>query len=509
MGVHGIRARLARVVLESDTSAGRLYNLVVFGAILLSVVALLFEPAPGIAGLVQPVWVDWIDRVALLVFAADYLLHWSVSPRPLAYARSFTGLIDLAAVLFFAVPQLDSGLLLWIFKFGRILRVFKLLRFLDEARALGAALKASARRITVFVLFVLILQVVLGYVMVVVESFHPESQFRSVAQGVYWAIVTMTTVGYGDIVPQTALGRILAAVVMLLGFGIIAIPTGIVTVEGLRRAAVRGGTADLAVPRLWPAHPPQPGRVLRPLRYSPARSASRAVSFQFLKCRLSGLLFRITAGSAPAFRHLLALQLHPAVKTARITMALAGFLAAIRRQAELSSLAPFLQCRFGVAFVGVGQYSCTGALPVGGEPGVHGCQTVPALVESADQGFAGFGPQRCLTSGITLGFGSDHQHGVNPDLLAELRQPTVTHQLSPQGRSFSNGELGIVLFNEFTGCQSQHCIAEKFQAFVMEAQARRCVGEGFIEEGQGARLVGAFGWIQAQCLAEAAQLIAA
>ncbi len=248
MGVHGIRARLARVVLESDTSAGRLYNLVVFGAILFSVVALLFEPAPGIAGLVQPVWVDWIDRVALLVFAADYLLHWIVSPRPLAYARSFTGLIDLAAVLFFAVPQLDSGLLLWIFKFGRILRVFKLLRFLDEARALGAALKASARRITVFVLFVLILQVVLGYVMVVVESFHPESQFRSVAQGVYWAIVTMTTVGYGDIVPQTALGRILAALVMLLGFGIIAIPTGIVTVEGLRRAGVRGGLRTLRCP---------------------------------------------------------------------------------------------------------------------------------------------------------------------------------------------------------------------------------------------------------------------
>ena len=243
--MQALRARLARVVLASDTCAGRAYNLVVFGAILVSVVALLFEPAPGIPGLVHPPWVDAIDRLALLVFAADYLLHLSVSPKPLAYARSLTGLIDLAAVLFFAVPQLDSGLLLWIFKFGRILRVFKLLRFMDEARALGAALKASARRITVFILFVLILQVVLGYVMVVVESFHPESQFRSVAQGVYWAIVTMTTVGYGDIVPQTALGRILAALVMLLGFGIIAIPTGIVTVEGLRRAGLRAGLQTL------------------------------------------------------------------------------------------------------------------------------------------------------------------------------------------------------------------------------------------------------------------------
>ena len=237
-----IRGRLARVVLESDSTAGRLYNLVVFGAILLSVVGLMFEPAPLLPGSVQvavPAWVDLIDRIALAVFAADLALHLMASPRPLAYLRSFYGLIDLCAVLFFAVPQISSGLVLWVFKFGRILRVFKLLRFMDEARALGAALRASARRITVFILFVLILQVVLGYVMVVVESFHPESQFRSVAQGVYWAIVTMTTVGYGDIVPQTALGRILAAVVMLLGFGIIAIPTGIVTVEGLRRSGAR------------------------------------------------------------------------------------------------------------------------------------------------------------------------------------------------------------------------------------------------------------------------------
>ena len=243
-----VRDRLARVVLESDTRAGRLYNLVVFGAILLSVVGLLFEPAPGLASAssaVVPVWVDWIDRLALAIFAADLVLHLIASPRPLAYLRSVYGLIDLSAVLFFAVPQINSGLVLWVFKFGRILRVFKLLRFMDEARALGAALKASARRISVFILFVLILQVVLGYVMVVVESFHPQSQFRSVAQGVYWAVVTMTTVGYGDIVPQTALGRILATAVMLLGFGIIAIPTGIVTVEGLRRAGVRADVRTL------------------------------------------------------------------------------------------------------------------------------------------------------------------------------------------------------------------------------------------------------------------------
>lgn len=125
------------------------------------------------------------------------------------------------AVLFFFVPQINSGLLLW---------VSKPLRFMDEATTLANALRASARRIVVFIFFVVTLQVVLGYAMVAIESVHPQSQFQSVTQGVYWAIVTMTTVGgYGDFAPQTLLGRVLAAVVMVLGFGIIAIPTGIAT----------------------------------------------------------------------------------------------------------------------------------------------------------------------------------------------------------------------------------------------------------------------------------------
>ena len=126
-----------------------------------------------------------------------------------------------------------------------MLRVFKLLRFLDEAQLLGNALKASARRIGVFLFFVVMAQVVLGYLMVLVESGHPETQFRTVGQGVYWAIVTMTTVGYGDIVPLTVLGQLLAAVVMLLGFGIIAIPTGIITVDTVQQV-LRGGRACLS-----------------------------------------------------------------------------------------------------------------------------------------------------------------------------------------------------------------------------------------------------------------------
>ena len=234
----GLRKRLRRVVLDSDTRPGRIYNLVIFGTILLSVAGLLVEPHPmrvATPGEIPP-WVATLEHICLLVFMADYLLHLWVSPKPLAYARSFYGLIDLSAVLFFFVPQIRSGLVLWTFKFARVLRVFKLLRFLDEAQMLGRALRASARRIGVFLFFVVMAQVVLGYLMVLIESSHPDTQFHTVGQGVYWAIVTMTTVGYGDFVPQTLLGRLLAAVVMLLGFGIIAIPTGIITVESIQQA---------------------------------------------------------------------------------------------------------------------------------------------------------------------------------------------------------------------------------------------------------------------------------
>ena len=231
------RRQLQRIVLEADTPGGRLYNLIIFGTILLSVVGLLLEPQPQSFGseLQRGDVVAWIDGFCLLVFLIDYLLHVALSPQPWRYIRSIYGVIDLTAVVFFLVPQINSGVVLWIFKFGRILRVFKLMRFVDEADRLLISLRASARRIAVFILFVVILQVFLGYLMVLVESGHPNSQFQSVGQGVYWAVVTMTTVGYGDVVPQTVLGRLLAAAVMLLGFGIIAIPTGIVSYEAIRQ----------------------------------------------------------------------------------------------------------------------------------------------------------------------------------------------------------------------------------------------------------------------------------
>ena len=234
-----LRQRLRTTVLETVTPAGRAYNAVIFGAILLSVLALLLEPDPlanSALRQTEVVWIDWAQSICLAVFAADFFLHLLLVDRPRRYLFSFTGLIDASAVLFFFVPQVRSELLLWVFKFGRILRVFKLLKFIDEARVLGQALRGSARTIGVYLFFVFLLQVVLGYAIFVIESVNPESQFQTISNGVYWAIVTMTTVGYGDLVPQTALGRLLASIVMMLGFGIIAIPTGILTVSGVRQS---------------------------------------------------------------------------------------------------------------------------------------------------------------------------------------------------------------------------------------------------------------------------------
>ena len=217
---HSWRARLRTTVLEASTPSGRAYNVVVFGAILVSVLALMLEPDPfGNSALRQTdvVWIDLVQNICLGIFAADFVLHLFVSERPLKYLFSFYGLIDFTAVLFFFIPQVRSEILLWVFKFGRILRVFKLLRFIDEARMLGRALRGSARTICVYLFFVFMLQVVLGYCIFVIESASPDSQFKTISNGVYWAIVTMTTVGYGDVSLKTTAERLFACGAMLLG----------------------------------------------------------------------------------------------------------------------------------------------------------------------------------------------------------------------------------------------------------------------------------------------------
>ena len=173
---------------------------------------------------------EWFFTV---LFTVEYLTRlWCVG-RSLTYARSFLGIVDLLAVLPTYISVLvPGGQVLTVVRILRVMRVFRILRlahYIGEARVLARAVKASQYKITVFVLFVISLTVIVGSLMYLIEG--PERGFTSIPRGVYWAIVTLTTVGFGDIVPTTPLGQALASVVMIMGYGIIAVPTGIVTAE--------------------------------------------------------------------------------------------------------------------------------------------------------------------------------------------------------------------------------------------------------------------------------------
>jgi voltage-gated potassium channel len=238
------RGRLHRVVFESDTAAGRAFDVAVIALILLSVVAVNLETIGGLpAGTYRALRAtEW---ALTLLFTVEYVLRLVAVRRPLAYARSFFGVVDLLALLPTYVSLLVPGtqvlLVVRILRLLRVFRVLKLTRFLTEARVLGSALRASSRKIAVFLLVVSTVVVVVGALMYAIEG--AEHGFTSMPRSMYWAIVTLTTVGYGDISPKTPLGQALASLVMILGYGIIAVPTGIVTAEltaGAREKGISG-----------------------------------------------------------------------------------------------------------------------------------------------------------------------------------------------------------------------------------------------------------------------------
>lgn len=241
MAAKGLRARLHEVVFEADTAAGRAFDIVVLTLILLSVGAVMLESVASIrAAWGRALYIaEWGFT---LLFTVEYVLRLACVRQPLRYAVSFYGIVDLLAIvptyLSILVPGSHSLLVVRSLRLLRIFRVFKLGQFVGEAAVLRTALRASARKIIVFLGTVLTLVLITGTLMYLVEG--PENGFTSIPLAVYWAIVTMTTVGYGDIAPHTVPGQIIASLVMILGYGIIAVPTGIVTVElgGLGRARV-------------------------------------------------------------------------------------------------------------------------------------------------------------------------------------------------------------------------------------------------------------------------------
>jgi len=230
------RRHLHSVIFEADTAAGRLFDLVLLGAILLSVVVVVLESVEEI-GRQYSFWFHLIEWVLTVLFTAEYALRLYCIRKPLLYVRSFYGIIDVISILPSYLSLFFSGaqmlLAVRVFRLLRVFRILKLVHFVAEARFLLQALRASRGKITVFLLFVVLMATVIGAVMYLVEgSDNPE--FRNIPVSIYWAIVTLTTVGFGDITPATNLGRFLSAIVMILGYAVIAVPTGIMTMELIR-----------------------------------------------------------------------------------------------------------------------------------------------------------------------------------------------------------------------------------------------------------------------------------
>lgn len=234
------RHQLHEIIFEADTAPGKWFDVLLIFSIIVSVVLAMLDSV----GSIQAVYGQWLyigEWIFTLLFTVEYLLRLFCVQRPLLYARSFFGIVDLLAILPTYLSVILPGgqyfIIIRVLRLLRIFRVFKLVQFLSEARLLLDALRASFRKIAVFLCTVMTLVIIFGALMYVVEG--AANGFTSIPRSVYWAIVTMTTVGYGDISPQTDLGQALAAIIMIIGYGIIAVPTGIVTVE-LSQAVHRG-----------------------------------------------------------------------------------------------------------------------------------------------------------------------------------------------------------------------------------------------------------------------------
>jgi voltage-gated potassium channel len=228
----GWRRRLFVVVFESDTPAGHTFDLVLLVLILASVAVVMLDSL-NLLSTPLGAFLSGLEWFFTAFFTAEYLVRLYCVERPARYARSFFGIVDLLAVLpaylAFFVPGLHVLIDVRILRLLRVFRILKLTAFIREYRTLGRALRASGRKIAIFISTVAMVVILLGTVMYVVEG--PENGFTSIPVSIYWAITTITTVGFGDITPKTDLGRLVSSFMMLLGWGILAVPTGIVTAE--------------------------------------------------------------------------------------------------------------------------------------------------------------------------------------------------------------------------------------------------------------------------------------
>ncbi|MGL1902102.1 MAG: ion transporter [Fibrobacterales bacterium] len=227
-----MRNKLHEIIYEADTPAGKIFDEILLWSIIVSVLAVVLESVESVSTNYYELLkaVEWFFTI---LFSIEYILRLVAVRNPFSYVFSFYGIVDFLAIvptyLSFIIAGPQYFMAIRILRLLRVYRIFKLVRYTNEARNLMAALRNARRKMTVFVSAVCLVVIVIGSIMYVVEQDTPG--FESIPSSIYWAVVTMTTVGYGDVVPYTLLGKFFTSLMMIVGYGMIAVPTGIMSVE--------------------------------------------------------------------------------------------------------------------------------------------------------------------------------------------------------------------------------------------------------------------------------------
>jgi len=232
------RKRIHEIIFEADTKIGKLFDVILLIVILISVISVILESVDSINKEYHNIIIAFEWTITIL-FTIEYFLRIYSINKPLKYIFSFMGIIDLLSIiptyLIFVFPVAHSLSVIRSIRLIRVFRVFKLSHYLRGAHTMQIALRSSRPKIIVFLLSIIILVIVLGTLMYIIEGSYGTIGFDNIPNSIYWAVVTLTTVGYGTVTPITIFGKIVASFIMILGYGIIAVPTGIVTSEFARR----------------------------------------------------------------------------------------------------------------------------------------------------------------------------------------------------------------------------------------------------------------------------------
>ena len=232
------KQKVHEIIFEADTVTGKLFDVILLAAILLSIIGVMLESVNEIDKKYHELIMAFEWGFTIL-FTIEYFFRIYAVNRPFKYIFSFMGIVDLLAIiptyLIFIFPAVHWMSVIRAIRLIRIFRIFKLSRYLRGAHTMQIALRSSRPKIIVFLLSVMLLVIILGTLMYIIENSARTNGFENIPNSIYWSIITLTTVGYGNIVPMTILGKIVASFIMILGYGIIAVPTGIVTAEFSRK----------------------------------------------------------------------------------------------------------------------------------------------------------------------------------------------------------------------------------------------------------------------------------